>query len=244
MKNRKYIGIIITLVSFIVLFGCVAYFLELRQDKDRQVSISDSVEIKEEPKEGTRQIDFDKLLAENEDTIGWVEVPGTEVDYPVVICGEDLIYMDHDFYGEWADHGTIFVDDFNGADFSQLHTVLYGHNMRDGSMFGSLHEYQDEAFFEKNRDVYIYTPDGKRKTYRIFAAYERDDAYLLKTYDYDALSGHEKYLSGITSDVVGVSNIDEEALKEIGSEDPIITLYTCTGVDEWRYIVQAVYVEE
>ncbi len=225
-----------------MLFACAAYFLELRQDKDRQDNIAGPAQ--EENDRDIRQIDFDKLLSENEDTIGWVEVPGTDVDYPIVICGEDVFYIDHDFYGEYDDHGAIFVDDFNGKDFSQLHTVIYGHDMLDGSMFASLHEYQDEKFFDKYRDVYLYTPDGKRTTWRIFAAYERDDAYILKTYDYDTAEGHKAYLDGIPSDVVGVSIIDEETLAAITPKDRIITLYTCTGVEEWRYIVQAVYVDE
>jgi len=243
MNKRKYIGLIIILISLIVIFACIAYFLEFRDKPETSEEVYVKGTVKEKSESGIREIDFKKLLSENEDTIGWIEIPGTEIDYPVVTSGEDVFYIDHDFYGNWDSHGTIFVDDFNGNDFSQLHTVIYGHNMRDGSMFAGLHKYKSNDFFEKNRDIYIYTPDGKRKRYRIFAAYERDDAYMLKTYDYNNKEEHRKYIADLTSDVVGVSIIDSGMIEEIKPNVPIITLYTCTGVSEWRYIVQAVKVE-
>ena len=98
-------------------------------------------------------IDFEKLKSYNKELIAWVRVPNTVIDYPVARHENDAdvdYYLYHDMYQEPAYAGCIYVDYANSGDFSDYNTVLYGHNMANDTMFGSLHDFEDEKFFKKN----------------------------------------------------------------------------------------------
>ena len=99
-------------------------------------------------------IDFDALRDLNPDTVGWIVVPGTGISYPIVQGRDNERYLWHTFSGARNNSGAIFLDYRNAADFSDLHTIVYGHNMRDGSMFAPLHGWAGEHFI-------IYTPAGR-----------------------------------------------------------------------------------
>lgn len=108
-------------------------------------------------------VDWDALRAVNPDTVGWVFMPGSEVNYPIVHTTDDEYYLTHDFKGTegfLAKHGTIFLAAENKADFSDPNNLVYGHNMRDGSMFATITGMTDQARFDELRTVYILTPQG------------------------------------------------------------------------------------
>ncbi len=107
------------------------------------------------------EIDWDALLAINPDTVGWVYVPGTNVNYPIVHTDNNSTYLKTDFLGErsWiASYGTIFLAAENAADFSDTNNIVYGHHMHDGSMFAAFAEFLDEDQFNANRTIYVFTP--------------------------------------------------------------------------------------
>lgn len=190
-----------------------------------------------EYKPNEREIDFDKLLAENPDVIGWIEVPGTDVDYPLV-ADTGNFYLTHDFYGEKSVYGAIYLDENNKGDLRQPHLVVYGHNMKDGQMFASLHKFEDEAFFDENRLVKIYTPKGQLN-FEIFAAYARDDAYIPGIYGTEEKSGLVKYLDEIRQNTDGGGHRRMDGIRETAG---ILTLSTCIrGEGEQRYVVEAAY---
>ena len=124
-------------------------------------------------------------------------------------------------------------------DWSDFHTVVYGHNMRNGSMFAGLHDFEDGDFFDEHDSVVIYTPT-RRLTYRIFAAYKRDDAHLMKRFDYSTEQGRQAFLDDIFSHT-GHFRSDVE----VTTDSRILTLSTCVGgEDDKRYVVQAVLIED
>ena len=106
-----------------------------------------------------RTINWKKLHKINPDIIAWIEVPGTKIDYPVLKCKSWNEYLSRDYKGNKNILGSIFVQPETASDFSNQHTVIYGHNMKDKQMFGSLHNYESKKFWDKHRNVYIYLPD-------------------------------------------------------------------------------------
>ena len=186
------------------------------------------------------QIDFDGLRKVNPDVIAWIDIPGAGISYPVLKGEDNSYYLTHLASGQFGISGSIFMDYHNRPDFSDQNTIIYGHNMKNGSMFENLLNYRDRNFFDENREVLIYTPNAIRH-YRIFASYLYDDRHLLKSFDYDNTFIYEQYLNMVLSIRDMNSCIDTET--EIGKDDKIITLSTCYGTQTHsRYLVQAVLV--
>lgn len=188
-------------------------------------------------------IDFDALNQENEDIYAWITIPGTVIDYPVLQKADETdYYLDHNLDGSSGYPGCIYTQYYNKKDWSDPNTVLYGHNMKDGTMFAALHHYKDPEFFEQNPYVYIYTKDRIR-VYEIFAAYEFSDAHLLLTYDLDTDEGYESYLESIFENT-GINNHFREDI-EPDADSRILSMETCIGQKPTkRYVVQAVLVAE
>lgn len=108
-------------------------------------------------------VDWDALRAINPDIVGWIYIPETQINYPVVHTDNNETYLTHDFKGDqgWlAQFGTIFLAAENRGDFTDANNVLYGHNMNDGSMFASIARMTDQATFDASRTIYILTPQG------------------------------------------------------------------------------------
>lgn len=184
-------------------------------------------------------IDFDRLQEINPEIYAWIEIPDTQIDYPVAQSEEDdEFYLKHNIYKEPEFAGCIYTEQINSKDFSDPMTVMYGHNMRNGSMFQNLHLFEDAGFFEENRYVYVYTPDRKL-TYEIFAAYEYNDNHLLNSFDFSDEEVFGQYLE----DVLGGISMSQHTRKDVQvtTKDRILTLSTCMGGQtESRYLVQAV----
>ena len=199
-------------------------------------SIEESTEEVEEPVE--IPIDFASLTAQYPDIYAWIHIPGTDIDYPIVQReGDNAYYLNHTIDGKKKTEGAIFTEDYNTKDFTDPNTLIYGHNMKNGSMFRGLHKFKDRKFMEENAEVIIYMPD-KILHYKIFAAYVNDNRHLLFLYDFDDPEVFESYIEDVLGRKSMSSNIDNTI--EINAEDKIITLSTCNGNDNQRYLVQAV----
>lgn len=199
-----------------------------------------------EAAEDTRELpdipmDFEELKAYNPDIYAWITIPGTAVDYPVVQrAGDNSYYLTHNTDGEESAAGAIYTEDYNSRDFMDPNTVLYGHNMRNGSMFRSLHSYMDRSFFDENREVIIYLPDAILR-YEIFAAYLYDSRHLLLNFDFE----DPEVFAGYLEEIRGIRDMNSfiDTSIEVTAEDRILTLSTCyKGMDDRRYLVQAVLV--
>ena len=181
---------------------------------------------------------FEKLQEIAPDAYAWITVPGTQIDYPIVQHPTDnTFYLNHNPKGEYEFAGAIFTEDYNATDFEDPNTVIYGHNMKNGSMFQELHKFEDKAFFEEHPEFTIYTPDEVLH-YHIFAAYTYDNRHLLKEFDFDDSEVFRLYLEDILGMKSMSANIDKNA--EIKEDDRIVTLSTCNGINEQRYLVQGV----
>lgn len=190
-----------------------------------------------------KNLDWDALHEENEDIYAWIYVPGTNIDYPILQHPtEESYYLNHNLDGSEGYPGCIYTQNLNSKDFMDPNTVIYGHNMKDGSMFHTLHSYEDGAFFDENKYVFIYTPE-ETFVYEIFAAYEFSDAHLLYNFDFETPASFQVYLDS----VMATRDMNSHVRKELSltSENHIITMSTCiSGKPNNRYLVQAVLLND
>ncbi len=169
-------------------------------------------------------IDFESLWAENPDVIAWLEIPGTPVSYPVLQHPwDDQYYLNRRMDGSEGLPGSIFVFS-GGSPFRRFNTILYGHNMADGSMFGSLKNYRDMDWLLEHRQVLVYTPEATY-TYRIFASTSFDSSLISAVYDDSLEQDRIAYLDRIYNDGMPEKTIPGDV--EITTADRIITLSTC-----------------
>ena len=210
--------------------------LEGSQNKD----ITRSTNILEYAKEETENpINFQLLQKINPEICAWVQIPGTRIDYPVARHeGEDQsFYLNHNLYGEPEVTGCIYMENINQLDFNAGNTVLYGHNMKNGSMFQNLHLFKDEKFFDENEKVYIYLP-GEILEYRIIAAYETDNRHILYAFDFSSPNMICQYLQEVLSIRSMYAHVRHP--EDLPSELKILTMSTCvSGRPESRYLIQA-----
>lgn len=184
-------------------------------------------------------IDFEALRQKNPDVYAWITVPGTPIDYPILQRADDnSYYLNHTIDHEEKVEGAIFTENYNSTDFEDANTVIYGHDMKNGTMFRSLLDYQDRQFFEKNKEIIIYTPDAIRH-YTIFAAYPYDNRHILLSFDFSDKSVFRQYLNNVFT--IRDMNACIDSSVEADTDDKIITLSTCYGTQRhMRYLVQAV----
>lgn len=189
-----------------------------------------------------KKIDFPALESENSDIYSWITIPGTVIDYPVVQSEDELdYYLMHNLNGSYGYPGCIYTQYYNTKDWMDNNTVIYGHNMKDGTMFTALHRYKDEEFFKENPYVYIYT-EKEILVYQIFAAYETSDVHLLLAFNTEEPDSFEGYLQGILENEESASDHFDRSLN-LNSKDKIISMETCIGNKPTRrYLVQAVLV--
>ena len=184
-------------------------------------------------------VKFEELQAVNPDVYAWITVPGTDIDYPILQHASDnTYYLMHNIDGSYGYPGCIYTENMNSKDFTDNNTVIYGHNMKNGSMFAQLHKFEDPDFFKENREVLIYLPDEVLH-YTIFAAHIYDDRHLLYSFDFTDPDVYQKYLDSVFSIRDMSANIDKDMT--VTKDDQIITLVTCIGSQpNNRLLVQAV----
>lgn len=215
------------------LSGNISEMLDLSQPSAADV-------IKHTDETGETTVDFDLLHALNPDIYGWITVPGTEIDYPILQKSDaedpyDNYYLDHQADRSEGLPGAIYSQPVNRRDFMDFVTILYGHNLKNGGMFSDLHAFEDQDFFDQNGQIIIYTPQ-QTFIYDIFAAADFSDALLPYEYDFTKTSEVQKYLADLQS---CEGNFREEI--DIPEGARILTLSTCyTGREEHRLLIGAV----
>lgn len=188
-----------------------------------------------------KNIDFDKLHREvSDDIYAWIYIPNTNVDYPVFQHPTDnTYYLEHNVDGSEGYPGCIYTENYNSKDFSDPQTVIYGHNMRDGTMFSDLHKYEEQEFFDENKYVYIYTEDMVY-VYRIFAAYQTNNAHQLLNFDFSKKENLLTYLENVRALGSELKIFDDDVV--FSGDDQVLTLSTCVMKERQfhlRYLVQA-----
>lgn len=175
---------------------------------------------------------FGKLKEVNPDIVGWIRIEGTAIDYPVMYSGDNAYYLYRTYQGTQNGSGSIFMEGANRPDFSDLHTILYGHNMKNGSMFAGLHKYAKETFYRDHPIIELNTEEGPRR-YQIFSCHT-SNAYD-KLYDISYVAGES--CDAFVSCLKSLS--DYETGVDVSGQDLVLTLSTCKGNGDLRYVVHA-----
>lgn len=189
-----------------------------------------------------KNLDWEELEAVNPDIYAWIYIPNTNIDYPVLQrSGDNDYYLEHNLDGSRGKPGCIYTEDLNSKEFTDYNTVIYGHNMKSGAMFRTLHDFEDKSFFDNNQYVYIYTK-GRTLVYKIFAAYTNDAKHILNSNDFTSEQGLSDYLEKVFKKAQAEGYLRDDVA--VTGENAILTLSTCTTSSDKRYIVQAVLVNE
>lgn len=139
-------------------------------------------------------IDFAPLLATNPDTIGWIRVPDTKIDYPIVQSPDNQYYLHKDFDGKDSVYGTIYLDADSKPDFSGWNNPIYGHHMKDGSMFKDVVKFKDQDFFENHRYFEIYTPE-RTIHLKTLGCYYSDSNGIVRKTSFKSQASFDKWVS-------------------------------------------------
>ena len=179
-------------------------------------------------------VDFAALKSVNEDVVGWIYVEALDnISYPIVQGKDNEMYLHQTYEKNYNFAGTLFVDYENSGDFSDCNTLIYGHNMKNGSMFGHLTKFvEDQGLYNKSRYFWILTPD-KNYRYEIISAYTTgvdSDTYTL-------FKGPGEEFQNYLETIRGYSEIQTDP-GELTIKDKIVTLSTCTGNESTRFVVQ------
>ncbi len=165
------------------------------------------------------QMDFEKLLNINPDTVAWITLPDTVIDYPVVQGEDESYYLHHLFTGKRGASGCIFMDMTNAPDFSDRNTVLYGHHMKNGSMFAGLEKFGEQSYYDAHKTMTLFTPSGDH-TVEWFAGYGTTSDRVPTAFESD--QAFSDFLAQ------AVTNSDFETDVQVLPTDRLLTLSTCT----------------
>ena len=230
-------------------FMLVQEIVEYRESAEAYDGLADLVEMpqQEEKPDTTEEtsgeddsvvlpsVDFEILQENGPDIIAWLTLPDTAVNYPVTQAEDNDYYLRHLYDGTYNKAGCLFADYENKKDFSDRNTIIYGHNMRDGSMFASLNEYKEQSYYDSHPQMYLVTPDGGYLC-DIFAAFEAKpkesgsdtSPWRMEWKDDGA---YTTWLSAMADRSVVETDVT------VTSSDKVLTLSTCTPGGASRFIV-------
>lgn len=241
--NKKKIILTIALIILCFVFLVSGYFV-IKQfllpkndiaDKYKNDVTSTKKELPINP------INFKELSETNKDAVAWITIPvdtGTVIDYPIMCSGVDTeedFYINHDIDRKEKLAGSIYIQRYNRKDFTDFNTVIYGHNMRNGSMFGTLKKYRQRVYFDTNDKIYIYIPKHILE-YQIVSSFVYDDRLILSAFNnFFDVEKRQAFIDTCKNPTSLVKNLVENF--DVKTDDRLVTLSTCTSVENERYLV-------
>lgn len=232
-KEKRCLLVAIIVVAVAIIAGCVAYKMQDKPD------VTATTDVKHAKTRETKKcpVDFQTYWDVNPEVVAYVEVPDTDVSYPILRRADDAAYYaDHQIDGTQGLPGSIYIEPINSETFTDTNTIVYGHNMKNGSMFHSLHKFEDEDFFNKDHEFYIFTPEH-RYTYKVFAAGCVDDEHLMAKYNFSTNQGNIDFAIDLQKLDNSYSHYKEGT--EITNDTKLCTLFTCmpSGMENNRFVV-------
>ena len=248
-KNKRYKKVILNIIIYMILLFVLIYsgikIFKWYKDKTNNNKIAEQIKstvIVEDKNEDENKeeytVDFNKLKEQNNETVAWIKVNNTSVEYPVVRATNNSFYLNHSFDKSKNSAGWIFADYKNKFDNTDKNIVIYGHNMRDDSMFGSLKNILNSDWYDndENTNITLYT-ENEKSIYKVFSIYkiESEDYYIKTEFSND--NEFEKFIKTLKKRSIKNFNID------ISKEDSILTLSTCANNNKYRVVLHSVRVK-
>lgn len=245
-KNNKVKKTILNLVIYVLLFSVLIYsginiykwYKDKNNNNEIAEKIKDAVIAKNNENEDQNKeeytIDFDKLKKQNSDAVAWIKVNNTKMEYPIVKTENNEFYLNHSFDKSENLAGWIYADYRNKFDGKDKNIVVYGHNMRDGSMFGSMKNILTSKWYN-NKENYniIFNIEGENCIYEVFSVYKIEaEDYYIKT-KFSDNKEFEEFINTIKKR--SIKNFDTNVSKD----DSILTLSTCANNNKYRVVLHA-----
>lgn len=239
-KSKILITLIqIVLIAVIIFSGIkiIEWIKSNKKNKDIMSEIKENVVINNEMDSNNEEykIDFAKLKQKNSDAIAWIKVNGTDIDFPVVKGTDNSYYLTHNFDKEKNKAGWIFADYRNKFDGTDKNIIIYGHNMKNGSMFASLKDVIKEEWYNNENNKYIaLITENENCKYQVFSVYQIEtEEYYLQT----NISNFKEFVEKIKGRSKKDFNVD------IKETDSILTLSTCADNTKYRVVLHSVKVK-
>ena len=245
-KNKKKLfNVVMRIIELIFLillvYSSINIFKWYNNNKEnKQIinEIAESVTINEDTNEEKKyKINFEELKQKNSDTVAWLKVENTNIEFPIVQANNNSYYLIHNFDKKYNVAGWIFADYKNKLDGTDRNIVVYGHNMRNNSMFGSLKDVITEEWYNNEENKYItFVTENDYQTYQVFSVYQiKTEDYYIKT----EFKSNEftEFIDTITKRSKKYFGIN------VSKEDTILTLSTCSNNNKYRVVLHSVRVK-
>lgn len=249
-KQRSFLSIFFLLIC-IVSLSIAGYLLwgHIQEETEEQKLEKDTInefvqtpeklpeELPDKTNEGDASndgyvFDWDGMLAANPDVVGWIRFDNpSRIDYPIVQGDSNQTYLTQNWKGQYSVYGSIFLNKNNASDFTDANSILYGHRMISGAMFGDLKKYGEQSFMDNNPYFYIYTPDGKKRTYEIYVYAQVKDASDVYTMNFKSSEEKIDYFEKMKARTITSRDV------ELDEFDTIMTLSTCARYGYMNRIV-------
>ena len=228
------ISVVLIIIMAVSGYKIVTKIIDYKKDSDTYAKIQETL-----GPDDNFEINEKELKSQNPDYRMWLSVDNTNISYPVVSSSDNEFYLHKDFYREKSSSGSIFMDYRNTFEYDK-NVVLYGHNMRNGTMFHDLENFKKKDFWNKNSRVRIYRGEYEY-VYEPFAIYVSDDSVDNIVTDFDGIKDFKSYIDTIISKSLN-KNGD---INESEDANSIITLSTCSyEFDDARTILHAKLIEK
>ncbi len=243
-QTKHYIQIIFILIFILSICAIIYYFYNANKDKNKYQDVLNNINIDEEQvtEERTeRMLQVEELKKENQDIVGWIEIEGTNINFPVLQGTDNQYYMEHTYTKEYSKGGSIFLDKSYDWNLPSTNLLLYGHNNKNGTMFQNLLKYKDESFYQEHPNIRFTTINDD-------CQYEIISAFLSRVYYEDEQDVFRYYYFINANDETEYNNYIEESKKaslydtgkssEYGEQ--LLTLSTCSyHTEDGRFVVVA-----
>lgn len=235
-------------ILFLIALGVFLYsayqlftiFYQNYEESSEIERITEVAKVPEDPEKEAFTIDWDALKEKNEEVIGWILVPDTNISYPMVKGKDNDFYLTHTFEKKSNYAGSIFMDAFAQDQWKDRNTLIYGHNVKHGTMFAQLEKFKDKDFYENHPYIYIFTPEGNYRT-EVISMYSTKSDSETYTTQFGSDESYMKYIENIK----GLAEVKKDV--KVEAKDKIITLSTCSyelngQPSDMRYVLHALLV--
>ena len=253
MKKKKGIWGLVAVVALLPVVVAATFLLQSNSPAELPEDVAVRPVVEPEttmPPESTGsirpilEINWQELWEINNEIYAWIDIPGTEMSFPIVQrSSDDTFYLRHDIYGNYSSPGSIYTEGtYNTTTFEDPVTLIYGHNMLDDSFFSPLQEYASQLELDEDAIIDIYTPET-RKTYQIFAAVPHDNLHILYYNNFEDEAEYTAFFEQVCNVWDLQANTNPDMAPSFG--DKVIILSTCLiGNDDGRYLVMGTLIEE
>lgn len=245
-KNKKKLfNVVMRIIELIFLillvYSSINIFKWYNNNKEnKQIinEIAESVTINQETNEEKKyKINFEELKQKNSDTVAWLKIENTNIEFPIVQANNNSYYLTHNFDKKYNVAGWIFADYKNKLDGTDRNIVVYGHNMRNNSMFGSLKDVITEEWYNNEENKYItFVTENDYQTYQVFSVYQikTEDYYIQTEFKSNEFTEFIDTITKRSKKYFGIN---------VSKEDTILTLSTCANNNKYRVVLHSVRVK-